>query len=72
MSICLKGGLKAKLKGVSKVREIVLNSIDVDSIFLDLAPEIFYFKHYVGGSVFIIFTGTPDVDNIGDAILVLS
>ena len=59
--------------GLTKVRPILLNCLGVDFILLDPAvPEIFYFKHDVGTSLIIIFIGNPDVENIRDAILVLS
>ena len=60
--------------GISKVRVIVLNRnwVRVGSIFLNLAvPEIFCFKHDVVASLIIIFIDNPDVDDIGDAIVVL-
>ena len=54
-----------------KVRPIILNQIGIASVLLDWAiPEIFSFKHHIEASLIII--GTPNVDNIGDAILVLS
>ena len=57
---------------VSQVRTTVLNYISVDPIFLDLAvSEIFYFKHDLRAFLIIIFIGNPDIDNIGDTILVL-
>ena len=47
--------------------------VGVDFVFLDPAfPEIFYFKHDVGASLIISFIGNPDVDNIRDAMAVLS
>ena len=52
---------------------IVLDQIGVDFILLEpTVPEIFYFKHDVGYSIIMVFKGSPDVGNIGDAILVLS
>ena len=59
--------------GVYKVIQIVLNYIGVGSILPDPAIlEIFYFKHDVGASIITILIGNLDVDDIGDAVLVLS
>ena len=51
--------LKEKTNGMSRVREILLDYVGVDSLFLGPAvPEIFYFKHDVGASPIIIFSAT--------------
>ena len=48
--------------GLSDCSAVVLDQVDVDSIFLDPAvPDIFYIKHHVGASLIIIFIGNPDV-----------
>ena len=50
----------------------IIDLINVDFIILDpAAPDIQYSTWGVGASLIIIFIGNPDVDNIGDAILVL-
>ena len=58
---------------IYKVRPIVLDYIGNNFILLDPAvPEVFYFKLNIGAFLNLIFIGNPDVDNIGDAILVIS
>ena len=60
------------VKRVNTVSTAKLDYIDVVSIILKQAiPNIFYFKHDVETSWIIIFPGNSDVDNIGDAMLVL-
>ena len=72
-STALKRELEAKSIKITKVRQIVLDSISVEFFLLNPAvPEIFYFKHDEGASLIIIFIGNPNVDNICDAFLVLS
>ena len=57
--------------GGFKVWAIVLYYFGIVSILLDPAvPEILYLKHHIRASLIIIVVGNPDVDNIGDAILV--
>ena len=69
----IKQGLNAKLTLVSEVMLIVLDEVGIDPILLDPAVlEIFYFKHDERASLIIIFIGNPDIDDIGNAILVLS
>ena len=59
--------------GVSEIMAIVLVYISVDSILLDPAvPGLFYCKRDVAACDVIIFIRNPDLDNISDAILVLS
>ena len=61
---------------VFKVRRIVLDEIDVDSILFDpTAPDIFYLKHDVGASNATIYIGNLDADNLSvfkDAFPVLT
>ena len=48
----VKQELKAKLMGVSKVRAITIDWLNIDSILLDPAiPEIFYVIHDLGASL---------------------
>ena len=45
----------------------------MDPILFDPAvQEICYFKHDIWAYLIIILIANPDVDNIGDAILILS
>ena len=53
-----------------KVIAIVLDYIGVYFILLDPAvPEIIFFKHHKGVTLIITFIGNPDIDDIGDVIL---
>ena len=62
ITVKLKRGLNSKSIGLFKVTAITLDWIGVDSILLDPAVlKIFYFKHDVGASIFLIFIGNPEV-----------
>ena len=62
MSGDLQRDVKAKSMGVSKVRVIALDSIDVDFMLVGPATlEIFCSKHDVGTLLIITFIGNSDV-----------
>ena len=72
--VSLKRGLKAKSIGLSKVGPIILdeNGVDFTDPFDTAVPTTFHFKHDIVVSLTIVFVGNPDVENISDAISILS
>ena len=68
-AMCCQTRTEGKINGLSTARPIILHYIGGDFILLDPAiPKIFYFKHDVGASLFIIFIAKSYVGNIGNAI----